>query len=312
MKFTKEQLQAIESRGMSVAVSAAAGSGKTAVLTRRIIERVCAPDGDISRILAVTFTKAAAAEILARLSRAISEKLAEDPSDRHVARQSLLVSSARVSTVHRFCLDVIHEYFDKLGLPSDFTVGDETNIKIISEKVMDKLIDDLFEGNVSPDEKIDDFGLLYDTLGGRSKKNGFSETMMEIYEKLSCKTDFIDAIDGYIQMYKNIDASNIIDNAWVFEIKRYLRATLEHYRKMMCDAEKLGEVNPDYLPTQTAFTYDRRFCEFALSKLDTSGYTELFDVFASYDPPSISFARGAAKTAERERIHGFRDEFKNA
>ena len=87
MKFTKEQLQAIESRGMSVAVSAAAGSGKTAVLTRRIIERVCSPDGDISRILAVTFTKAAAAEILARLSRAISEKLAEDPSDRHVARQ---------------------------------------------------------------------------------------------------------------------------------------------------------------------------------------------------------------------------------
>ena len=312
MEFTKEQKQAIESRGMSVAVSAAAGSGKTAVLTRRIIERVCAPDGDISRILAVTFTKAAAAEILARLSRAISEKLASDPSDKHVARQSLLVSSARVSTVHRFCLDVIHEYFDELGLPSDFTVGDETNIKIISEKVMDDLIDDLFEGNVAPDEKIDDFGQLYDTLGGRSKKNGFSETVTKIYEKLSCKTDFIDALDDYIQMYKNVDASNIIDTAWGFEIKKYLRATLEHYRKMLCDAEQLGKVNPDYLPTQAAFTYDRRFCDLALSKLDASGYAELFGVFASYDPPSIKFARGAAKTAERERIHGFRDEFKNA
>ena len=311
MDFTTDQNNAINSRGMSVAVSAAAGSGKTAVLTRRIIERVCAPDGDISRILAVTYTKAAAVEILARLSKAISEKLAEDPSNKHVARQSLLVSSARVSTVHRFCLDVIHEYFDQLGLPSDFSVGDETNIKIISEKVMDKLVDDLFEGNVEGDEKIDDFALLYDTLGGRSNKNSFSETMMKFYEKLSCKADFLDAIDNYIQMYKNVDASNIMGTAWGFELKRFLRTILEHYLKMLVDAERLGSVNPDYLPTETAFAYDRSFCEFALSKLDTSDYAELCRVFLSYEPPTLKFARGAAKTAERKRIHDFREEFKN-
>lgn len=310
MELTTEQRHAIESRGMSVAVSAAAGSGKTAVLTRRIIERVCAPGGDISRILAVTFTKAAAAEIVARLSRALNEKLAEDPSNKHIARQSLLVSSARVSTVHRFCLDVIHEYFDELGLPSDFSVGDETNIRIISEKVMEKLTLDSFEESVPPSEKISDFGTFYDTFNGRSKKYGFAETMMNVYEKLSCKTKFIDALDDFIQMYKNVTASNIISTVWGDELKRHVRMVCEHYLKMLVDAEKFGDENEDYLPTQAAFSYDRRFTDHVLSKLEKASYNELFSIFASYDPPSLTFKRGSAQTAEKERIKAFRSKFK--
>ena len=310
MELTTEQRHAIESRGMSVAVSAAAGSGKTAVLTRRIIERVCAPSGDISRILAVTFTKAAAAEIVARLSRALNEKLAEDPSNKHIARQSLLVSSARVSTVHRFCLDVIHEYFDELGLPSDFSVGDETNIRIISEKVMEKLTLDSFEESVPPSEKISDFGTFYDTFNGRSKKYGFAETMMNVYEKLSCKTKFIDALDDFIQMYKNVTASNIMSTVWGEELKRHVRMVCEHYLKMLVDAEKLGDENEDYLPTQAAFSYDRRFTDHVLSKLEKASYNELFSIFASYDPPSLTFKRGSAQTAEKEKIKAFRSKFK--
>ncbi|MBO4429314.1 MAG: UvrD-helicase domain-containing protein, partial [Clostridia bacterium] len=108
MNWTEQQKQAIEARDVSVAVSAAAGSGKTSTLTQRIIERVCAADGsgDISRILAVTYTKAAAAEIISRLEKALTKKLAENPANKHIARQSLLVSSARVSTIHSFCLSV--------------------------------------------------------------------------------------------------------------------------------------------------------------------------------------------------------------
>ena len=312
MELTTEQRHAIESRGMSVAVSAAAGSGKTAVLTRRIIERVCSPGGDISRILAVTFTKAAAAEIVARLSRALNEKLAEDPSNRHVARQSLLVSSARVSTVHRFCLDVIHEYFDELSLPSDFSVGDETSIRIISEKVMEKLLEDCFEGNVPTEEKIADFGTFYDTFNGKMKKYSFAETMMNVYEKLSCKTKFIDALDDSIQLYKNVDASNIMTTVWGEELRRHVESMCAHYREMLSDAEKLGDENEDYLPTQAAFSYDRRFTDLILSKLEKASYGELFAIMSSYAPPSLTFKRGAPKTDETEKIKAFRNKFKSA
>ena len=122
--WTDKQKQAIKERNKTILVSAAAGSGKTAVLTRRIIERVCAEDGDISRVLVVTFTKAAAAELVSRIADALSAKLAENPENAHIRKQGLLVSSAHISTIHSFCLDLIRTNFQKLNIPPDFSAGD--------------------------------------------------------------------------------------------------------------------------------------------------------------------------------------------
>ena len=99
--WTTAQQDAIVSRDRAVAVSAAAGSGKTAVLTRRMIERICAPDGsgDLSRLLVVTFTKAAASELVSRIADALADELAKNPENRHIQSQSLLISSAHISTI---------------------------------------------------------------------------------------------------------------------------------------------------------------------------------------------------------------------
>ena len=138
--WTPAQKDAIDSRGYSIAVSAAAGSGKTAVLTRRIIERVCADDGDISRVLVVTFTKAAAAELVSRIADALSAKLAENPENAHIRKQSLLVSSAHISTIHSFCLDLIRTNFQKLNIPPDFSAGDETEVRLLMNEIAEELI----------------------------------------------------------------------------------------------------------------------------------------------------------------------------
>ena len=140
--WTPAQRDAIFSHGRSIAVSAAAGSGKTAVLTRRIIERVCAPDGsgDLSRILVVTFTKAAASELVSRISDALADELAEHPENRHLHSQSLLVSSAHISTIHSFCLELIRTNFQKLSVPADFSAADETEITLMMKRIADELI----------------------------------------------------------------------------------------------------------------------------------------------------------------------------
>ena len=128
IKWTAAQRDAIEASGRNIYVAAAAGSGKTAVLTRRIIERICSPGihADISRMLIVTFTRAAADELRGRIGAAIEEEKLKSPDDRHLRRQALLLPCAKISTVHSFCLDLIRANFRELGLPSDFHAADET------------------------------------------------------------------------------------------------------------------------------------------------------------------------------------------
>ena len=105
--WTKQQLEAIIDRGHNLLVSAGAGSGKTAVLTERIIRRLCDNENpaEITRMLVVTFTKAAAAELKARISSALNEQLAHDPANRRLARQLMQLDRAKICTIHSFCLD---------------------------------------------------------------------------------------------------------------------------------------------------------------------------------------------------------------
>ena len=107
------------------------------VLTRRIIERICAPDGSgsLSRLLVVTFTKAAAAELISRISDALTEELAKNPGNRHLRAQSLLVSSAPISTIHSFCLELIRANFKNWDFPADFSTAEETEVDIMKKRI---------------------------------------------------------------------------------------------------------------------------------------------------------------------------------
>lgn len=143
-RWTDEQWKAIVAGGRDVLVAAAAGSGKTAVLVERIIQKVTAEDGatDIDRLLVVTFTNAAAAEMKARIGEALERELAKRPHSLHLRRQLSLLNRASISTLHSFCLDVIRKYYYLLDLDPSFRIADETEIELLKEDVLEELLEE--------------------------------------------------------------------------------------------------------------------------------------------------------------------------
>ena len=154
VNWTEAQLRAITSRGGALLVSAAAGSGKTAVLVERVIRRIL-DTGDpcnIDEFLIVTFTKAAAAEMKAKIADALTERLLETPSDRHLRRQLTLLDHAQITTVHSFCAYLLRENFQAAGLTPDFRVADEDEIAILRENILDELIESRYENRSTENE----------------------------------------------------------------------------------------------------------------------------------------------------------------
>ncbi len=142
-KPTEEQKRIIDARNTSLLVSAAAGSGKTAVLVERIISLVCDENNpvDIDRILVVTFTQAAAAEMKERVLKRISEKLEEDPDNEHLQKQVTLVHRAPITTIDSFCLDVIRNHFQDIGIEPDFRVVDDGEAELIRQDVISDILE---------------------------------------------------------------------------------------------------------------------------------------------------------------------------
>lgn len=156
MKFTPEQQRVIELHNSNILVSAAAGSGKTAVLVERIIRMIC--DGehpaDIDRLLIVTFTNAAAAEMRERIAAGITARLETDPGNEHIQKQSALLHNAQITTIDSFSLFLIRNHFNEIGLDPDFRVADEGEIKLLQQEVLAQLLEDAYAGNFVPEEAL--------------------------------------------------------------------------------------------------------------------------------------------------------------
>lgn len=147
VKWTEAQLCAIEAKGCDLLVSAAAGSGKTAVLTERLIRRLCDPEdpADISRMLIVTFTKAAATELREKIAKVITRACEADPSNRALARQKKKLPTAVICTIDSFCYRVIKENFSALGVGPGVRIADDSEIVPLALSVMDRVIDRRYE-----------------------------------------------------------------------------------------------------------------------------------------------------------------------
>ena len=145
-KWTPQQEDSFTARGGSLLVAAAAGSGKTAVLVERIIRRITDPHNpvDVDRLLVVTFTRAAAAEMRQRLSAALSAKMAEEPDNLLYARQQMLLPRAYISTVHGFCTRILQEFAGQRGLPMGFAVAEESRADLIGAEALDTVLEEAY------------------------------------------------------------------------------------------------------------------------------------------------------------------------
>lgn len=135
VKWTKEQRQVIDLRDRNILVSAAAGSGKTAVLVERIISMITDEKNpvDVDKLLVVTYTEAAAAEMKERIAAAIEKKLEESPGNLNLEQQASLIHSAMITTVHKFCLSVIRDHFHVIGIDPSFRVGEEGELRLLKQ-----------------------------------------------------------------------------------------------------------------------------------------------------------------------------------
>ena len=144
--YTPEQQRAIDLHGCNILVSAAAGSGKTAVLAERIIRRVCDEEHpvDIDRLLVVTFTNAAAAEMRERIAAGISRRLTENQESAHIQKQAALLHNAQITTIDSFCLFLLRNHFNEIGLDPAFRIADEGEVKLMQQEVLKELFEDSY------------------------------------------------------------------------------------------------------------------------------------------------------------------------
>lgn len=176
IKWTKAQLKAIESSGKSVIVSAAAGSGKTAVLVERIIRKICSEENParVDKLLVVTFTKAAANEMRERLSQAIDEKLKENPRNRFLLRQKAMLPMAEICNMDQYFNALVRDNFHTLGITPDFRILDDSERKLLENESIDESIEFYY------DEGGEDFENLLETLGCAKDDKKLSELISEI------------------------------------------------------------------------------------------------------------------------------------
>ena len=176
--WTEEQKKVIDLRDRNILVSAAAGSGKTAVLVERIITMLTADTSPVSvdQLLSVTFTEAAAAEMKERIRTAIEKKLEEYPENEHLKQQATLIHNAQITTIHSFCLSVIRDHFHTIDLDPGFRIGEEGELKLLKHDVLETLLEEQYQ--LARPEYLD-FTLAYG--GGRNDKK-LEELILKIYE----------------------------------------------------------------------------------------------------------------------------------
>lgn len=176
--YTPEQQQVIDVHGSNILVSAAAGSGKTAVLTERIVKMVSdkRKPVDIDRLLVVTFTNAAAAEMRERIGAAIGKRLEAEPDNEHLQKQATLVHNALITTIDSFCMFVIRNNFNDIGLDPGFRVADEGELRLMKQDVMKELLEERFA------QKDEDFLHCVEYFSTGNRDDAIEEHILKLYQ----------------------------------------------------------------------------------------------------------------------------------
>ena len=178
-KWTNEQQKVIDTRDRNILVSAAAGSGKTAVLVERIIKRITDTKNpiDIERLLVVTFTNAAAAEMRERVLRAIENELAKQPDNVHLQRQQTFINNANITTIHSFCLGLVKEHFNEVDLDPSVKVADEGEMALMRSDVAKEVLEEFYEED---SEEFRDFVAQFET---KNSDEYLEKMILSLYKK---------------------------------------------------------------------------------------------------------------------------------
>ena len=235
VKWTKEQEQVIGLRNRNILVSAAAGSGKTAVLVQRILGKVMDPEHpvDIDKLLIMTFTRAAAGEMRERIANALEDALGENPENEHLQRQTTLIHTAQITTIDGFCAYVIRNYFHLIGLDPGYRTGEEGELKLLQEDVMKELLESYY---AKDQEKYKYFIECYAT--GKSDE-GIRDLIYSLYHAAMSNPYPDEWLEECIDSYKNTDIESIKLSEWMKLLWKNVLADLDQAKNLAEEAGKL-------------------------------------------------------------------------
>lgn len=208
-KWTREQERVIKTRDCNLLVSAAAGSGKTAVLVERIISMVKGSYGnepvDIDNLLVVTFTRAAAGEMRERVLKALEEAALNDPLNEHLRKQTTYIHNAKITTIDSFCNDIVREYFSDIDLDPDFKIGDTGELKLMQSDAIGKVLEESYQVGDK------DFFRFIDEYSSSKSDGDVEEAILTLYNFASSYPNPKRWLNNLCHMYKEENAKEWLD-----------------------------------------------------------------------------------------------------
>ena len=306
--FTPSQERAIKSRGNSILVSAAAGSGKTRVLTERLMSYVTDKENprSIDSFLVITYTRAAAAELKARIIGELGSRAAANPLDANLRRQQNLCYSAQIGTIHSFCTEVVRANCHILGISPAFTVMDEDRGQEMKAAILEKLLEERYE-NIDTDSG---FALLADTVGAGRDDSRLVGMVISLHTKMLSHAYPDDWAAQQIAALDLPEGTDLADTVWGKEIIASVRAEAQYH------ADALENAANDILAPNDKMTkaYYQAFADDALAMRDfLRALNESWDRARNFVPTSftrLGVLRNYEDQQAQERVKAVRDVYK--
>jgi len=229
-QWTSQQQQAIEAKGSNLLVSASAGSGKTAVLVQRILHIIVEQKVDIDRLLVVTFTQAAAAEMRERLSTALMELIEQGGYDAHLRKQLLLINHAQISTIHSFCNEVVRNYFHLIDIDPRYRIADQTEAGLIKMEVLQELMEEQYE------QGDPGFLELVEIFSSSRDDTPFRDLILQVYDFIQSQPEPLNWLKDKIQMFAG-DSGQFTQSKWAGEVDRIIQQQLQAAEQLIKTAQ---------------------------------------------------------------------------
>lgn len=315
MAWTKEQLEAIEARDCNMLVSAAAGSGKTAVLVNRIIERVMDETApiDIDSIVVVTFTKAAAEEMKSRIAEAFRKRLEEEPGNSHLMKQIALVDHARISTIDSFCTYLLGNYYNSIDFDPAYRVADAGELELLKADVFNELLEDKFT------EADKDFMDFVEAFASGKNLDRISEIVMRLHKFAESYPWQEEWLESCRQLYNLEDESQFMETSLYKNTVEYIRIACRESAELCKDLIDLCNEPLGPKAYEEAIKADYSMLSAAAECEDMDGigrclsmeFTKLKTIRASEDPELKEYVKYQRNNV-KDRIKKIKEQYFSA
>ena len=305
ISWTSAQLAAIDTKDKTLLVSAAAGAGKTAALTERLIRRLTDPQSPASldRMLIVTFTRAAASELRERIGKALSDALAQNPLSRHLSRQIVMLSEARICTIDAFLLDVVRSNFSLVGLPPKFRMADSAELAVLKNTVMEDLIGEFYGKGAS-------YGHFFDHFSDVRSDRNLAKVFHAVYDAVLKYPSGIDFLKENALSLEKAAKDDYFRSSFgsvsLSGTEALLAASVAMYENALTACETYEPMKNAYAET---FSRELAYCRVLLESLKNRCYKETRELIHGFETARLPAIKRGTATEESALFSELRKSF---